>query len=234
MIDLYRFFINPFDDEGISVEELTDYSVAHLAALTANNPGGQFNLLIAATDTLHTALGGKVSTETVQLGIQMARTQAKNDFRAALPNEISKLQGAALAKYGRKGAVMLEIFPGGADAFGAAADPELGGLLDALATAVGNRAGELGADPKTQALALAAAWASLYGAAASGKAGKGSAATARRDAVKALRLQLFQNMLSLASAFPNQQAKANLYCPQHLLENPQPTKKPAAGTTPAK
>lgn len=88
---------------------------------------------------------------------------------------------------------------------------------------------ELGADAKTQALALAATWASIYGAATSGKAGKGTAATARREAGAELRQQLFKNLLALAAAFPGQREKADLYCPQHLLEDTAPAKKPEPG-----
>ena len=117
MIDLYRSFLNPFDDAAISLDELLDYSTDHLAALTANNPGGQFSLLIAATETRRTALGGKVSAETVQLGIQMARTQTKDDFRAALANDMSKIYGAALQKYGKKGTGLRKVFPEGLEVF---------------------------------------------------------------------------------------------------------------------
>jgi hypothetical protein len=228
MFDLYRVFLNPFDDEEISIDEVLSYTPAHLAALIANNPAGQFDALIAATDTVLGALGGTVTDETVKLGIQKARTQAKEHFRAALSNDLSKVHGAALAKYGRKGATMLEIFPGGLDAFRTATDDTLAKKLDALAEAVGQHP-EMGADAKTQAEALAATWEGLYGAAKTGKAGSGSAADQRRAASRALRLQLFRNLLALAAAFPGQREKASLYCPQHLLENAVPAKKPAAG-----
>lgn len=232
MFDLYRVFMNPFDDEDISLEDLLSYAPAHLGAMTSNNPGGQLDGAIATTDTLLTELGGSVTDETVQLGVQKARTKAKETFRAGLSNELSKLHGAALAKYGRKGAAMLEIFPGGLDAFNISSDDSLGKKLDALAVALGNRTADLGTEPKTQALALAAAWEGIYGAATTGKAGKGAAADERRAAGKALRGQLFKNLLTLAGMFPNQREKADLYCPQHLLEDAPPAKKPEPGPVP--
>ncbi len=230
MIDLYRFFVNPFGDEDISNTELDKFTSAHLAALVANNPGGVLSASITATANLHTAFGGTISSETVKLGLQKAATQAKQDFRDTLPNELSKIHGAALAKFGRRSPVLLEIFPGGLEAFNAADDSELDGLLDALVTALAARTTDLTATPHDQAGTLRATWASLYGTVTAAKASKGSTAESRRAAGLALRDQLFQNLHQLAMLFPGQTEKAALYCPQHLLEDAPAT--PPAGNPP--
>jgi hypothetical protein len=232
MIDLYRFFVSPFGDEDISSSELDNYTPAHLAALVANNPGGVLSSAITITANLHAAFGGTISSETVKLGLQKAATQAKEDFRAALPDEISKIHGAALAKYGRRSPVMLEIFPGGLESFHVATDNELDELFTALVTALEARSADLTAAPHDAAEALQTTWTSLYGSANTAKANRGSTAESRRAAGRALRLQLFRNLLQLAALFPDQPEKAALYCPQHLLENaaaPKPPGNPPVG-----
>ena len=232
MIDLYRFYVNPFDDEDISVDELTAYGDAHLARMTGQNPGNVLDASIAATGNLLTALDASISNETVRSGVQAATVRAKNDFRAALPNELSKPYGTTLSKYGKKGAKMLEIWPGGLSAYGDSSDGGLDGLLTALQAALFNNKTDLGPDPATQVQALAAQWEAVYGTANTNKGQNLSAADTRRLAVKTLRLQLFKNLLQLAALFPNQRDKADYYHPQHLLENaaPAPAATPAATT----
>ena len=51
MIDLKRYFINPFTDENISFNRLIDYASTHLSRMVANNPGALLNVRITATTT---------------------------------------------------------------------------------------------------------------------------------------------------------------------------------------
>lgn len=220
MLDLFRYFLNPFETDEISRAELADYGLENLGRMTTNNPSGALSAHITATSNLLDALDVTVDNEEVKVGIQKAATQAKADFRAILPNELSKVHGACLAVYGRKGAKMLEIWPHGLEAFSAANDDELDNKLGPLVTSLTNNVAAVGATALTQATALDTGWMALYGAANSARNSNVSQGEARRVATKNLREQLFQNLLKLASLFAGMPEKAALYCPQDLLGFP--------------
>ncbi|MEK0451332.1 MAG: hypothetical protein RL088_3600 [Verrucomicrobiota bacterium] len=220
MIDLERFFINPFDDRQISKAELQAFGVAHLAEMVANNEGGFLSAQIATTTTLLTTLDTKLGTETVKLGIQKARTRAKDDYRDTIVETIGRVQGAVHSAYGKKHPKTEEIFPEGAVIFSDCEDAQMNDKLDALFTALDANQTELGSTPRNLVDNLRTQWALIIGASTTGKAARSTALNDTKLAVAALRAQLFKNLLTCALHWPNQTDRARLIFPQHLLENP--------------
>jgi hypothetical protein len=235
MIDLHRFGTNPFDDKNISIDEVTDYTIEHLGRMTADTVGGQLNGEIAATATALAQLDAQVTNETVKLGIQKARTAAKEAFRAALPNEISKLHAAVVMKIGQNSPDLPLYFPEGRDVFGHCNDSLLENKLGALHNALMNQEN---ADPgyfQPETLLLSqelnTTWTALFGAASAGRAGYQDTADERRAKATALKTQLFKNLLKIASLYAGQvhtdgrplsEVRIEFYCPQHLLEDHPP------------
>jgi hypothetical protein len=232
MIDLRRFFLNPFLDEGISIDETVNYTSNHLARMIANNPGAVFNTIITATSTKLDALDATLTEETGKLGIQKAKTLAKDTFREGLHKDIAKIHGDFVASFGPDSPEVTEAFPEGQSVFANCDDSLLENKLDALNATVTTYSASL--KPATVALAgsLLSIWIALYAAATTGRAGRETSAGARRVAALALKDQLFTNLLTIANQFHNDEAKADLYCPQHFLEDPVPVPTPTPTPTP--
>lgn len=236
MFDLYRFGNNPLDDEGISSEELGKFSTETLGRMTQDTVGGLLNGEIAATATALQNFDVTLTSETVKLGVQKARTAAKAEFRAALPDEISKLHGAVMMKFGQNAPVVAEYFPEGRDVFSQCQDNmldnKLAALRDAFAAQETAAPGSFPAATLALANALVTTWQALFGAATTGRSQSAQTGAERRATGKALRVQLYKNILKIASLFagqltangePRGAERITFYCPQHLLENPAPS-----------
>ena len=100
MLDINKYFINPFLDPQITFNELVSYTSRHLARLVANNPGALLNGRITATTVAFTALDTCMLDNEVKLALRMARVQAKEAFRAVLPGHLGKVHGALVAAFG--------------------------------------------------------------------------------------------------------------------------------------
>ena len=85
MRDLHHYLENPFDDDGISVDELSAFTTDHLQRLVANNPGALYNTRITATTTAWTVVANCTSGDQTKLGLRKARKMVKDTFRRTLP-----------------------------------------------------------------------------------------------------------------------------------------------------
>ena len=220
MIDLFKFFINPFDDVRISLNHLIDYGGTHLQRMVANNPGALLNARITATSNALAGLDNTMADNDIKLALRMARVHAKEAFRTALPGNLERIHGAVVAAFGSNGTETIECFPQGRKPFLTCPDDQLDDKLQALQTCLTPLSAPVGVAHVNNLGGLISTWIALLAAVDSASANKNSSESARRAARAALQLELFKNVLALATAFPNDVAKATLYCPQHLLENP--------------
>ena len=219
MIDLFKFGNSPFEDKQISLNNLIDYSGTHLQRMVSNNPGQLLNQRITATSTVLLALDNTMSDNQAKLALRMARVQAKDAFRAALPENLARIHGAVVAAFGSQSTQLTECFPQGRTPFFTCRDDRLDDLLQALQTCLVPLAAQVGQSHVDNLGGLISTWIALLGAVDSAASIKNNSETARRTARTALQLELFKNLLTVALAFPNDEAKITLYCPQHLLEN---------------
>ena len=218
MIDLFKFFINPFDDKTISLNHLIDFGGTHLQRMVTNNPGALLNARITATTTALTGLDNTMADNDTKLALRMARVHAKDAFRAALPGNLERIHGAVVAAFGSNAAETVECFPQGRTPFLICPDDQLDDKLQSLQTCLTPLSAQVGVAHVNNLGGLISTWIALLAAVDSASASKNSSESARRAARAALQLELFKNVLALATAFPNDVAKATLYCPQHLLE----------------
>ena len=91
--------------------------------------------------------------------------------------------------------------------------------LQALQTCLTPFAAQVGQPHVDNLGGLISTWITLLAAVEAAASNKNTSEAARRAARGTLQLELFKNVLALAAAFPNDLAKAHLYCPQHLLED---------------
>lgn len=219
MIDLDRYSINPFDDKAISLNELINYSSTHLQRLIANNPGALFNQRITGTNTALVTLDNCMSDNDVKLALRKGRVQAKDAFRDALPGNIARIHAAVVAAFGTDSTELTECFPQGRSIFTTCTDDQLDDKLQALQTCLTPLAAQVGVTHINNLGGLISTWIALHAAVQTASANKNTSESTRRSARQALQLELFKNLLAIAAAFPNEDAKVKLYCPQHLLED---------------
>lgn len=220
MIDLAKFYLNPFDDAKISLNHLIDYSSTHLQRMVTNNPGALLNARITGTTTALTGLDNTMQDNEAKLALRMARVQAKDAFRGALPENLSRIHGAVVAAFGPDSTQLTECFPQGRTPFLLCPDDQLDDKLQALNACLTPYAAQVGQVHLDNLGGLLSTWIALLASVETASALKNSSESARRNARATLQLELFKNLLALATAFPNDVAKATLYCPQNLLENP--------------
>ncbi len=219
MIRFDRFFINPFDDDGISLDELSAYTVDNLQRMINNNPGAFLNARINATTVAFTTLESCVDSDQAKLGLRKARVMLKDTFRAGLSKQITKIHAAIVAEYGAASAVELEAFPYGRKIFQDSTDEHLNNHFNTLVTALTPHVAQMGPDALADAGGLQSNWTGLYAASTSATGVKNATVEGKKAARKALQHELFLTLLFIASAFPGQPEKAALYMRQSLLED---------------
>lgn len=219
MIDLHRFLTNPFDDPGISIDELLAFTTDHQQRMTANNTGGFLTARITATNTALGVLGTTVTDDQTKLAIRKARKQAKDDFRKSLPDGVGKIYGAVIAKYGPNGVETTECFPEGRGVFAKSTDDRLANQLQTLINGVTAHQADLGAPLVADATALLTGWNAVYSTSESSAGAKTTTQAAKNAARASLQLELFKNLLTIALQFPRQPEQVDVYMQQSLLED---------------
>lgn len=218
MIDLHKFFENPFEAEGISIAELFRFSTDHVQRMTVSNPNGVLTPRLTATGGALTNVYKAHSDDEAQAGLRAAGKLAKDNFRKALPQSIEKLYAAVTLKFGSKSVQMRECFREGRSVFQRVADDGLRDELTAVITGLTNHQPDL-ADALTLANSLLTGWLAVYDASENVSATKGAAMMGKREARAALQRELYLNLLALAQAFPLQPEKLDEYMQQSLLMN---------------
>ena len=223
MIRFDRFFKNPFDDDGISLDELSTFTIDNLSRMIANNPGAILNARITATTVAFTALEVCTDSDQGKLGLRKARVMLKDQFRQSLPKYLEFIEGAIRGHYKlQSDGPVLECFPGGRTVFTTCVDEHLNNHLSTLVTALTAHSTPNGPMPNgalSDAGGLLSTWLALYGASETSSANKTATEAGKRTARTNLQLELFLNLLFLAQTFPKQPDQAALYMRQSLLED---------------
>ncbi len=224
MLDLDRFFSNPFNHRRLTLLRLIDFASTHLARMVAHNPGALLDARIAATSAALAGLDGTMVGNEVKLALRKARVQAKEAFRTALPNRLARIHGALLAAFGPEATQVTACFPQGRSAFITCPDGELDEKLATLHSGLTPLAAQVGQPPVDTVAGWITTWNALLLEVEIASATKHSVESARRAARATLQLELFRNVLALAANFPDQKEMAAVYCPKHLLKRSAPSK----------
>jgi|GEM_PF-866976 len=220
MRDLASFFVNPFDDREISIDELLAFSTDHLQRMIANNGGGELSARITATTSSLDLLGDHVTDDQGKLGLRKARKQAKDNFRESLPLAVSKIMSAVAYYYGPDAPQITECVPQGRSIFSSCRDDKVETHLQTLVTALTSYQGSIEDEVITDATNLKNAWVAVYNASETSTGAKTTTEQGKKLARENLQLMLFLNLVKLMEMFARQPEKLPLYMNQSLLENP--------------
>ena len=125
MRTLASFLENPFDDDGISMNELIAFATDHLQRLIANNPNGELNDRIAPLTSSLATVEDCVTDDQGRLGLRKARKQAKDDFRLQIPVDVKRIEAGFIAAFGADSPVLLEALPQGRTIFQTCRDDQV-------------------------------------------------------------------------------------------------------------
>ena len=220
MRDLLIWFRNPFYDRHISLTQELDYAATQLDRfLSIPAPNALIQARITATLAALNGLEDVTTDELEKLGLQKTRTQSKRAFRIALPANVAKLYGAAIAVFGPHGVELVTLFPQGRDIFSHCRDEQLNNHLDQLVASVTLLVGQLGQNAVTLATNLATTWDSLFHSQGTAKDTKDATALELKALRKTLKDELYLNLLVLAQVFFLDEEKGAFFCPQQKLRN---------------
>jgi hypothetical protein len=226
MIDLERFFQNPFVDVRISDDELQAFSEDHLAKLTAANEGGEFDGRITDTTAKFLGFFDHITGQELKVALLKAATGTMNQRWSDLVGYMT-VRGEAriIDRAGKPSALYTQFYPRGKSEFHEAKITDalaLASRVSDLATANVALLGQDFVDAVTQ---LTTDFTNARAAQMSLKGEKSDVATDRRAGKAALALQLFDNLLLLAMRHKEQPEMEASYFDQSLLEDrkrPQP------------
>ena len=113
MITFIKYFMVLFMSPKISRSRLKSFAEDHISKLTLNNPGGLFTALLTAVTNAYTAYFGDLSSESLKLAVQKAKTAGMDASRLALLAKISEIHPLILYTYRATPDVILEFYPVG-------------------------------------------------------------------------------------------------------------------------
>ncbi|MBI3881661.1 MAG: hypothetical protein HY301_16555 [Verrucomicrobia bacterium] len=219
MRDLGKFLDNPFDDDGISMDELIAFSSDHREKMIASNPANELDARIAATTSALTLVNTMFTEDSVKLGIRKGNKQAMRAFRKGLAPKTGKVHAGVVARYGADDPKVTEIYPRGLSIFGSCTDDALKDELQTTILGITAHVADLGAPLLAEAQAIRTGWMAVYSPSESSGPAKTASEAAKQEARNNLQLMLFLNLLTLAMMFPRQPEKLPLYMRQSLLED---------------
>lgn len=221
MLDLNRFYVNPFDDPQISDHELRTFTEDHIAKVQAVNTEGEFDGMLTDTGGAFSEYFGNVSSEDIKLALQKSSTTTMNSRWKDFVNYMVDRGEARIAdRAGRGSAIYIEFFPVGKTEYHDARIADAHVLAARVKSSADSHAAELGEDFQSTIGVLVDGFTNARNAQVNLKGSKTAAAEDRRVTKSALALQLFDNLLVLARRHKGDPDKAALYFNQSLLEDP--------------
>lgn len=219
MIDLKRFFINPFKAREISRSELQAFSEDHLARLSGANGDGAYNAMLADTGAAHTGYFGELANVSLKLALQKAATQTMHARWAEFVKYMTGRGEARIEDRAEKpSAIHTEFYPAGLTEYHSANVADGQTLASRVKASAATHAAVLGADFKTQVDALVDGYLSAREAQMEQKGGHVDQRDNRDDAMATLQDRLFMNLLFLAGETKDPD-KCAFFFNQSLLED---------------
>jgi hypothetical protein len=201
MINFAVFFKIHFDTSKLSDDKIKRYTQSHIERMRANNTGGKYDAMIAATVAAYDAFYDAISDESTDEGIKQSATMSVDTIMAAFKAEVSSMEGIIARAFRTEPSKIQEFFPFGLSEYSNATKSNVEMLIDRIVNACANNSGKLPADFDVPVKALRQNYTDLrkvqlqkIGTVADDKA---RAATTRN----VLERQLMLNLLDLAKEY---------------------------------
>lgn len=117
MINLNRWFANPFDGPRISFEKLRLFAADVISRLTNNNGSGLFTAILAQLVAAYQAYFGDITDVDLAKAIQKSFTASKDNLFKTFQDAVSRQEGLVRSKFGKDDPRYQEFFPLGLTEF---------------------------------------------------------------------------------------------------------------------
>jgi hypothetical protein len=217
MKNLRTYFTVVFDTPRISDDKLRKFVEVHLKRLAANNPGGIFSSLLAATTTAYDDYFGAITDEDTKAAIQKGLTKTMNDTLEEFIRAVRRREGTIKGEFDKDSAAYLEFFPQGLTEYNQSTLANVETLMARFVNASTKHVAELGqpfvdrfVGLKQAFVAARAAQLTAMGEVKGEKLGTAEARTALED-------QLMDNVLTLAMKFKRDADTGMSYFDQSII-----------------
>ncbi len=217
MIQLERYFENIFDKKEITPMRLFTFARYNLVALKGNNPGGIYDTIIAATETVLGNYHKEITETGVNRGRKAGGTLGKKQARKDFIDFLARREGLVRSILGRKSPEYKEFFPRGVNAFRHATDADFSTMAKVAVEVATKYEAQLGSDFKNELAARQTAFANVYTSALGNKGEYGMGKAQLGIQKNVLQHQLLTNIFTVAAHNPGKPETAAVYFDQHLL-----------------
>ena len=235
MIQLERFFANPFDTRDISDDNLKKFSEDGLRRLSAAfGAGGDPEGILAATAVAHDGYFGALTDEDTKTAVRKALTLSMNGGMEEFQRTVSRRAGTIRSEFGIESPQYAEFFPGGLTEYSNATLASVEKLMSRMATTATKYKDTLGKPFVERFSGLLKQFKAARAAQLEGKGDVSTSNTLTKEKRDALPLQLFDNLLVLARRHKDEPDRAADYFDQSIIRRPNtPAQPPAPKPAPA-
>ena len=224
MQNLDVFFINHFDTDRISDDNIAKFSEDHLMRLSEN---GLYPGLSAALLGVHQAYFGAITDEATKTAVREGQTKAVDNAVKAIKDQISQHEGTVRGKYGKESPTYQEFFPQGVSEYRQATLANIDEKVTRFINATIAHKADLPA-LDTQFTDLRATFRDARDAQLGTKGAVGTSKTTSSTTRDEVEKQLMVNLLTIALDNIGKPNAGLAYFDQSILNRPAKSKAPAA------
>jgi hypothetical protein len=146
MINFAVYFKVHFDTDKLSDDKIKRYTQSHIERIRANNAGGKYDAMLAATIAAYEAYYGAISAESTNEAIKQAATMSVDAIIAEFKLEVSFMEGVIRNAFRSNASALEEFFPTGLSEYTNATKSNIEMLMDRMVNACSNNSGKLPTD----------------------------------------------------------------------------------------
>lgn len=225
MLDFNVLFKNHFGSRLISDNSIRKFTEIHLQRLTANNGGGEFNQILADTQTAYNQYFGSLNEKDTNFAVQQGLTISVRKVLTEFKKFVSSSEGLVRAQYGKKAAEYQEFFPSGLKEYWHLNLANAEKVMQRFYKAADRHSAVFGNSLKNLAQTLLTEFKEARKNQLKKKGEVSDKKSTTRDRRKNLELQLIKNLHYIGYLFPGDVDKCNNFFDQSFLRNKKTPKK---------
>lgn len=113
MMEIGRYFANPYRDRNITDKRFFNYLGDHIQHLKANNEGGRHDAMLAKLEPLHAAMDADMSREDVSRVERIGKTRSVDQLVDLFEDDVRRYEGSVKSAFGLDSENYIKFFPAG-------------------------------------------------------------------------------------------------------------------------
>ena len=217
MLEIHRFFDNPYDDDAITDERFINFLDDHRQRVQAQNEGGRHDALLVALDAAIAALRANQTTQDVARVRRIGKTSSLDALVELFTADVRQHEGTIKGLFKKESETYIEFFPEGLEEYNNITRPATPTLLSRWKTLTTSHAANLPPAVVTLFGAYEAKYKTLRGQQQEQQGKVEEADTEGDDARTTAELAVVAGMHHIGGLFPGQAERCAGYYNQSLL-----------------